>query len=170
MTSGLRQIYKKFMCSYLGNDMPWIDLSDSYKTVLEGFCEYIYDYDPLMLEYPEDYGFPEGFYEYIQVEYAKYCSIRDPKEDAKVTAKQNATIILTVKMSDGDVKEYDDVSGQEDFMYDFCEDIRDIAGDDFASEEIDDVADAIFYEGINNGGTLTEEDIYSLAQAFLFGE
>jgi len=173
MDSATRKEYKKIMYDYLKTQaMPDYycptEPTDSYRTILDQFLEYIYDYDPLMLEYPEDYPFDADFFDYIKAEYTKYCFIRNPQEDAKYTAKWNAEVILTVSMSDGDIREYDSATGEEDFLYDFCEDIRDIVGEDFASEEIDDVAKEIYFYGLSKG-KLSENQIYSLAEQYLFG-
>lgn len=74
--------------------------------------------------------------------------------------------IKQVIMDDGEIKEYDADTGLEDFMYDFCPDIRDIAGDAYASEEIDEVAKEIFnYEMKNN--KITFDEICRLASEFL---
>lgn len=166
MDAKTRRIYKQFMCDNIQYGRYLIDMSDPYKTVLESFCEYIYDYDPLMLEYPEDYDFPEGFYDYIKAEYSKYCAIRDPEEDAKVAAYQNADVIQVI-MDDGEIREYRDTDeGLESFMYDFCPDIRDIAGDAYASEEIDEVAKEIFNYEIKDG-QITFEELCDKAAEFL---
>lgn len=165
MEAKLRKQYKNFIRNYLLEHTDWIiNPEDDFRNLVFMFICYIYDIvGPAFFNNPENF-LDDGFYDFIKSRYDKYASYWGPNP------KLGAKIILTVEMSDGDVKEYDDVSGKESFMYDFCEDIRDIAGEDFASEEIDDAADAIFYEGIHNGGTLTEEEIYSLAQDFLFGE
>ena len=166
MDAKTRRIYKQFMCDNINFGSYWVDMSDPYKTVLENFCGYIYDYDPLMLEYPEDYDFPEGFYDYIVAEYSKYCAVRDPEEDAKVAAHQNAAIIEVI-MDDGEVREYRDTDeGLESFMYDFCPVIRDVAGDAYASEEIDEVAKEIFNYEIKDG-QITYEELCAKASEFL---
>jgi hypothetical protein len=160
------RIYIQFMCDEMKHQMPWVDISDPYSSILKSFCEYIYDYDPLLIEYPEDYDLPEGFYDYIVAEYSKYCAIRDPKEDAKLSARQNADTIKVI-MDDGEIREYPDTDeGLEDFMYDFCPDIRDVAGDAYASEEIDEVAKEIFNYEIKDG-QITFDELCSIAAEFL---
>lgn len=166
MDAKTRQIYKQFMIETMEYEMPWVEISDSYNSIVKSFCEYIYDYDPLMLEYPEDYDLPEGFYNYIAAEYSKYCAVRDPEEDAKVAAYQNADVKQVI-MDDGEIREYRDTDeGLESFMYDFCPNIRDIAGDAYASEEIDEVAKEIFNYEIKDG-QITFEELCDKAAEFL---
>ena len=166
MDAKTRQIYKQFMVETMEYQMPWVEISDPYKSIVESFCEYIYDYDPLMMEYPEDYDLPEGFYDCIAAEYSKYCAVRDPEEDAKVAAYQNADVKQVI-MDDGEIREYRDTDeGLESFMYDFCPDIRDIAGDAYASEEIDEVAKEIFNYEIKDG-QITFEELCAIAAEFL---
>ena len=171
MNSASRAAFKQIMLEILEESSEYsylVEDTDSYKTILNYFLEYIYDYDPLMLDYPEDYGFDPEFLEYIKAEYSKYCAVRDPEEDAKWTALQNAEVVLTVQMSDGEVREYNSVNGEETFLNDFCEDIRDIVGDEFSSQEIDDMAKEIYYEGLSQG-TISEDEIYELASQYVAG-
>ena len=166
MDTKTRRIYKQFMVEEMEYYMPQVDISDPYNSIVKSFCEYIYDYDPLMLEYPEDYDLPEGFYDYIEAEYSKYCAVRDPEEDAKVAAHQNADVKQVI-MDNGEIREYRDTDeGLEAFMYDFCPDIRDVAGDAYASEEIDEVAKEIFNYEITDG-QITYEELCAKASEFL---
>lgn len=84
----------------------------------------------------------------------KVCSASDNKEIVKV-------------IMDDEVREYEKSDkGLEDFMYDFCPDIRDIAGDAYASEEIDEVAKEIFNYEIKNN-QITYDELCDIAAEFL---
>ncbi len=75
--------------------------------------------------------------------------------------------IIKVIMDDGEVREYPNSDdGLEDFMRDFCLDIRDIAGDAYASEEIDEVAKEIFKYEIKDG-QITFDELCDIASDFL---
>ena len=83
------------------------------------------------------------------------------------SSHSNKPNIIKVIMDDGEVREYlNSDEGLEDFMYDFCPDIRDIAGDAYASEEIDEVAKEIFKYEIKDG-QITFEELCDIAAEFL---
>lgn len=82
-----------------------------------------------------------------------------------ITASIQKSIIQVI-MDTGEIREYDANSGLEDFMYDFCPDIRDIAGDAYAAEEIDEVAKEIFNYEIKDN-KITYDEICQLASEYL---
>lgn len=83
------------------------------------------------------------------------------------SSRSNNLNIIKVIMDDGEIREYPDSDeGLEDFMYDFCPDIRDVAGDAYASEEIDEVAKEIFNYEIKDG-QITFEELCDIAAEFL---
>lgn len=85
--------------------------------------------------------------------------------DASTSSKKPG--IIKVIMDDGEVREYPNSDkGLEDFMYDFCPDIRDVAGDAYASEEIDEVAKEIFNYEIKDG-QITFDELCDKAAEFL---
>lgn len=84
----------------------------------------------------------------------------------KVCSASDKKVIVKVIMDD-EVREYEKSDkGLEEFMYDFCPDIRDIAGDAYASEEIDEVAKEIFNYEIKNN-QITYDELCDIAAEFL---
>ncbi len=67
---------------------------------------------------------------------------------------------------DGNVVWYDtmDQEDEEDFLYEMCSDIRDVVGDEPASEEVDDLTTQIFRYELADGSVYTVDDICEIAQ------
>ena len=95
---------------------------------------------------------------------------------SKIYGSSKKKEIIKVIMDDDYVDDFGDGSnikkyeksdkGLEKFMYDFCPVIRDVAGDAYPSEEIDEVAKEIFNYEIKDG-QITYEELCDLAAEFL---